>query len=614
MSGQQPTSRNVLDKSIDGVISLKSIYNARKTELAALEKVTTSQGGRKRAFQLLPRHLRRRAMSHNPYLVPRRLRDLAIEQSKDTIDPKDKKKFSKARRSIQKRKESSKNKWLETHMWHAKRFKMQAMWGYKLPYESTMRAKRCIYRECKDSALIYDSSYTQSISITGERLTIISILQTTVKGMISNLNQIHVGLIRDNENRLVAPIYFHGRHIKDSELAEAWIWVSAPGFMHVSEWLDELQTNYQFTKRVQKDWFSRFEIMGPKSSTIVSNVLKPLNEEQDRELCKLLSIRPGCSGSQDLFILQVKDPRLAKNRHTNESTPYNQLSLSEKISLLPLRSSVSLFDAESCLWNPEWINSSQSNCSFKDHEINKGLIPLENLSSNSTSVIVHKINGSDHFGAGWCLIVPHSWSSTFWKQLSTSGVRVIGFREKMDLLFEQSKPRYPMDYPGSQAYAIYQSETEEELLSHWERRPPAKRVNYHKLGIESPFKIQWDLLFPEISERDLVVLDDLDASKDQPNTLISIWLSMESKGTVISKFCRVYDESHNLLGFVTSGQFSQSHGKSRALAFCKSNDIYNLMEPNHQKTKEYAITLLVKNINSQYYHKAIATPTRIYHQ
>lgn len=40
-----------------------------------------------------------------------------------------------------------KNKvWLETHIWHAKRFKMAEKWGYKIPYQPTNKSARASYR------------------------------------------------------------------------------------------------------------------------------------------------------------------------------------------------------------------------------------------------------------------------------------------------------------------------------------------------------------------------------------------------------------------------------------------------------------------------------------
>lgn len=50
---------------------------ARATELRCMVKALRSKGGAKRTFQLLPRHMRRRAMSHNVKRLPRRLRSKA---------------------------------------------------------------------------------------------------------------------------------------------------------------------------------------------------------------------------------------------------------------------------------------------------------------------------------------------------------------------------------------------------------------------------------------------------------------------------------------------------------------------------------------------------------
>lgn len=39
-----------------------------------------------------------------------------------------------------------KHKWIETHIWHAKRFKMKELWGFKVAYESYDKACRTVYR------------------------------------------------------------------------------------------------------------------------------------------------------------------------------------------------------------------------------------------------------------------------------------------------------------------------------------------------------------------------------------------------------------------------------------------------------------------------------------
>ena len=58
-------------------ISVYSFAQARADELKAMLKTTASRSTGKRVFQSLPRHMRRRAMSHNVKRLPRRLREAA---------------------------------------------------------------------------------------------------------------------------------------------------------------------------------------------------------------------------------------------------------------------------------------------------------------------------------------------------------------------------------------------------------------------------------------------------------------------------------------------------------------------------------------------------------
>ena len=39
--------------------------------------------------------------------------------------------------------------WLETHIWHAKRFRMEDLWGYRIPISSYQRGFRPTYRDSR---------------------------------------------------------------------------------------------------------------------------------------------------------------------------------------------------------------------------------------------------------------------------------------------------------------------------------------------------------------------------------------------------------------------------------------------------------------------------------
>ena len=74
---------------------------ARATELSCMVKALRSKGGSKRTFQQLPRHMRRRAMSHNVKRLPRRFRTQAAREvsCKTYFSPwKDRRERSEVRR------------------------------------------------------------------------------------------------------------------------------------------------------------------------------------------------------------------------------------------------------------------------------------------------------------------------------------------------------------------------------------------------------------------------------------------------------------------------------------------------------------------------------------
>lgn len=47
-----------------------------------------------------------------------------------------------------------KHAWLETHIWHAKRFKMIEQWGYKIPLHPNDKSVRASYRAMANGCLL----------------------------------------------------------------------------------------------------------------------------------------------------------------------------------------------------------------------------------------------------------------------------------------------------------------------------------------------------------------------------------------------------------------------------------------------------------------------------
>ncbi|XP_032078555.1 ribonucleases P/MRP protein subunit POP1 [Thamnophis elegans] len=165
-------------------ITVSPFVQARAAEIKAMLKAVKQKSSNTLVFQSLPRHMRRRAMSHNVKRLPRRLRQLAtIEAEKPEHQKKalPKSKCRKARRRhinlvLEFNRRQQKNIWLETHIWHAKRFHMVKKWGYCLGDKPTMKSYRACYRAMTQHCLLQDLSYYCCLELIGKEETLLAAL------------------------------------------------------------------------------------------------------------------------------------------------------------------------------------------------------------------------------------------------------------------------------------------------------------------------------------------------------------------------------------------------------------------------------------------------------
>lgn len=148
----------------------------------AIKAADRSSG--KRLFQTLPRHMRRRAMSHNVKRMPARLRYRATLEMKNTGNKTQKtgegaKKKSRRWRRKPKNlleeyaRRQRKHAWLETHIWHAKRMRMIDTWGYRLADHPNDKGFRACYRAVKNHSFLQDISFHGCIEVIGVQSKII---------------------------------------------------------------------------------------------------------------------------------------------------------------------------------------------------------------------------------------------------------------------------------------------------------------------------------------------------------------------------------------------------------------------------------------------------------
>ena len=115
---------------------------------------------KQRIYQRMPRHMQRRALSNNPKRLPRRIRQQHILQLHDVPKPTKRPKQKYRPRPKDRveeyfrRQEKEGNVWLETHVWHAKRFHMTRRWGYALPLRPTQKMYRPILRAVNNRCIM----------------------------------------------------------------------------------------------------------------------------------------------------------------------------------------------------------------------------------------------------------------------------------------------------------------------------------------------------------------------------------------------------------------------------------------------------------------------------
>ncbi|CAL8468345.1 g7885 [Coccomyxa elongata] len=206
------------------VLEVRRFATAREEEIRALSAALESPDSREKwGYAALPRHLRRRATSHNSYVHRKRpniklhakrqkgAKDAGEEaecSTSDHVDPKaeapkyENRAMRRRRGRLQQQivqrcstfspgAESSTSRRLETHVWHARRMSMVTRWGHVLAEGACGKGhgSRAFMAALRSDVVIHDASYWIALQLKGPRADLLAIL-SAVSDQVSAFSQL----------------------------------------------------------------------------------------------------------------------------------------------------------------------------------------------------------------------------------------------------------------------------------------------------------------------------------------------------------------------------------------------------------------------------------------
>ncbi|KAI9244813.1 NUC188 domain-containing protein [Phascolomyces articulosus] len=563
---------NILAKDtprVAGAIRADEFTAARIQEINAMQTAIKNAGSALNTltFQALPRDMRRRAASHKLTRLPAHLRAKAAREMENSPPAKRKTRRGKrqnkddvvSREYLRRQKD---NKWLETHIYHTKRMHMNNIWGYRLAAHPNVKSARSFYRAFQHTSIIHDASYIGCLELVGKQQDI-----TTIMNPLTDITFPSVGSERFTKGQRVGhthiyeylncpvkpicPVTFIWKPNETEENARVlWLWIHPSAFEEVVQQIryacERTEQNNTVDVNDLRDEFIRFDFAGARTTALLQAILNPVEESDHmdrdasltyksskvwRDLYHLRSASSLPPGS--VIGLSVQDPRLAFAQKVPKRI--NSVPLKAEATLTELFSQWPENIAYSDIWDTNTrkkvLENLPSEYSLAQRR-QENLLPGTKLEFKSDDIqipvlLIQRSSGQinkrgqqdtckTELLEGWTLILPKGCAMPFWKSFMFAGARVAGYEDLRALLFESGVPCYPYDYLGSRACENVRNIAKHEAKSAWLRRPPAKRLNYSKMGVDRPFDAAFDTLIPKLTTSDGINVDE-EANKPRPD-------------------------------------------------------------------------------------------------
>ncbi|KAH0477036.1 MAG: hypothetical protein KVP17_003228 [Porospora cf. gigantea B] len=550
-----------METPLPPLVSVLKLTQARENDVQQLLKDLKQTKPNARQFQRVPKQLRRRAASHNPFRVPQRLRGNLMNELL-VAPPKEGRRQKRRRRVVDLALEyagrSSQATWLETHLWHAKRFHMEKFWGHHLAARQCEKTRRKAYRYSKHKCLVHDRSYLELIEISGN-----GSLQVLNRILRSTLVTVPPDVL-NGSRRMKVELYC------DESLGDAYLlglagslclWVHPAALPSISQALrtavqlynqDSLDLLHGLppTKARQINSVSCFEIRGRNALRVLQNCISLTTECKGTEAGKIwreatrFHHQPLPFPSHMCWPLSVKAPTVLGPRPPRSNTvrsirPDVPLDLPAWVTDWPpmeLDESFLATCQEARESRPRKVTTRSrkrrnirtvlDRLRKRRAELQQSAEGLRQVASQPKAfpkpekampLLVFPVRQSS---AGVCLdgfdvLLPSAWGSALWTLLTRRQTVPLGVYERERVLYEAGQLTFPLRNLASIGWEEHRRRAVEVLCRH-RRMPPSRRPNYLLLRSPTPFMP----LFPVLDDATLISMDALQRGVPSDGALI----------------------------------------------------------------------------------------------
>lgn len=517
-----------------------------------ISQMENQKSSHKRIFQRLPKHLRRRAMSYDVKKIPSDMRPLVEKQVNEAYNAKaankpggrDPNKYRKHGQNLAIHR-NQEYKWLESHLWHSKRFHMTNLWGWKIPFAPTMKQTRNLVKMTKENCTMRDISYMDIISLS------IHLEENNSANTRELLNTAIVSLLKphsriENRNHILFPAELfqqispsiesigpvHLFWVDDNQL---WIICHTLLSSKVQEALTPFEESIHLAIELIQGELNIFEIYGPNATNAIRTVLNPNTTETPPELLQIIATLPppSCVPPGTSIAFTACDPRTI-NEHAETCNPSPSAFDFNSLTMPNVCESRLFKDRSFELKSEQEFNAERAKLLFPKAEGPSGSIPVILMQQfvlpggfSSTSA---------GFGSSWLIILPFGCGDVVFRKFVHRGVRIFGLECSKLIDLESGQFNFPFDRPDTpDGFQIIQNECND-LNAQNNARPIGKRKNLNFYAFPDNFFIAFS-----------------ESLYDLENAYLRVGLIMLKRGTP-SRFSTIYIPEPEDYGIVTASQ------------------------------------------------------------